>query len=763
MDGSSPIVALVEAGTAGRNVVGGKAGVLGELMAAGYPVPPGFVVAAAALRKADDLDAVLADAVRRLGAERLAVRSSAAAEDLPDASFAGLYETFLNVDRAGLAPAVRRCFASAGSPRVAGYRGDRAPRGAAGGGSSAMAVLVQRMVDATAAGVAFTAHPVTGNRDQVVITAVSGLGERLVSGETTGAQWTVEADRATLTGPASEGGGVLSADQAVRVAELARGVADRYARPQDIEWAIGPDGRLWLVQARPMTALPDPVSFTPPGPGVWMRNFRIGEWLPEAVTPLFATWLLPRLEEAYLDGMAGSIGVRVPFRCTLLHGWYYTATPIPSPRLLARVIRRGRARAVRVLFYTLIRVGRDPAAADRHALAGLYRQWQERLPRYRRLVESAGQEIAAAPDGRLVDLVDEIAHEAGVYLWYLAIVGGSAWKMEAALLRFCRAHLSAPLARVDAGMQVLLRGLPGAAPGPVPPHAVQSLDWYHPVAGELPVPAADPEPRADGGRYQRLAEQRAAAEASCRDALATQPRVLARFTAMLAVAQRYAEIRERQARDLTLGWPVLRDAVRRLGQRMAAGGLLDRADDVFFCTRSEVEAFATGDGGRSVAAGSARRRREWERQRRLVAPLTLGRPPRLIGDVIDTAVHAARGGAPIPEGAIVGHPASAGRATGPVRQVRGPDDFAAFRTGEVLVARATAPAWTPLFAHAAAVVTDGGTLAAHASLVAREYGIPAVVGTTDATTRLHTGQIVTVDGTTGTVIPAGGDASARQG
>jgi pyruvate,water dikinase len=83
--------------------------------------------------------------------------------------------------------------------------------------------------------------------------------------------------------------------------------------------------------------------------------------------------------------------------------------------------------------------------------------------------------------------------------------------------------------------------------------------------------------------------------------------------------------------------------------------------------------------------------------------------------------------------------------------VHGPTDFAAFADGDVLVAKAAAPAWTPLFARAAAVVTDGGTLAAHASLVAREYGIPAVVGTGDATQRLYDGQFVTVDGTSGTV------------
>ena len=104
------------------------------------------------------------------------------------------------------------------------------------------------------------------------------------------------------------------------------------------------------------------------------------------------------------------------------------------------------------------------------------------------------------------------------------------------------------------------------------------------------------------------------------------------------------------------------------------------------------------------------------------------------------AAEAARTRPVSPDAVLVGEPASPGRASGAVRIVRGPEDFRGFRDGEVLVARLTAPAWTPLFGRAAAVVTDGGTLAAHASLVAREYGIPAVVGTGDATLRLRDGQ-----------------------
>jgi len=271
---------------------------------------------------------------------------------------------------------------------------------------------------------------------------------------------------------------------------------------------------------------------------------------------------LPVLEDGYLDDMRASVGVVVPFRYALVNRWYYNATPIPSPRLLARVLWQGRGHAVKVLYNALIRVGRDSAAADRAVLSDLDRQWRQvQLPRYQRLVAAATTEAATAAPERLVD---------------------------------------------------------------------------------------------------------------------------------------------RQAK------PIEPESV-------------------------------------------AERRQRWQHQRALAAPLTLGKPVRVIGDLIDRAAQEARGPATVTAGAIIGHPASAGRATGPVRIVHGPDDFAEFRQGDVFVAKTTAPAWTPLFAKAAAVVTDSGTLAAHASLVAREYGIPAVVGTGDATTRLKQGQTVTVDGTAGTV------------
>ena len=733
-------VSLEEAAVLDRSAVGGKAAVLAELSAAGFAVPAGFVVTAAA-REDLGLDERLTGAARRLGTDRFAVRSSGTAEDLPDASYAGLYETYLNVPVEGLGDAVRRCFAAATTDRVSAYHDRR------GGGSRAMAVVVQAMVEPVAAGVAFTAHPVTGNRGQILVTAVAGLADRLVSGETIGEEWTVSTGGTTLSRSGPIGNRALTAEQAQAVAVLARRVADRYGQPQDLEWAIDRQGRLWLLQARPMTALPDPVSWTPPGPGLWMRNFRLGEWLPEAVTPLFATWLLPLLEDGYLDGMRASVGIRIPFRYALINGWYYTAPPVPTPMLLARVLWQGRGRAVTVLYNALIRVGRDPAAADRVVLADMDRQWRDQhLPDYRRLVAAAENEVDTAEPRGLTAMIGQLGQHAGIYLWYLAIVGGSAWKMEARLARFTRRHLADVLPDRDGGAQVLLRGLPGAQPVAVG-HAVQSADWYHPVAGELPT---TPVPAVSAGRHGTLAAQRTIAEQQCRAALADRPRLLAQFQRLLHVNRRYAVIREEQARDFTLAWPVLRACARRLGRHLVDIGWINDPDDVFFCTRAEVEAAVHGKD-KLLTGTVAERRQTWERQRRLAAPLTLGRAPWLIGDVIDRAVRQARGTIDTGDGVILGHPASAGRAVGPVHIVHGPQDFAGFADGDVLVAKATAPAWTPLFGRAAAVVTDGGTLAAHASLVAREYGIPAVVGTGDATQRLQPGQLVTVDGTTGTV------------
>jgi pyruvate,water dikinase len=299
---------------------------------------------------------------------------------------------------------------------------------------------------------------------------------------------------------------------------------------------------------------------------------------------------------------------------------------------------------------------------------------------------------------------------------------------------------------VEQSPQLLVSGLAGAEPD-LPPHALHSIDWYWPTAGELGAPGPGPDVL---DRHRELAARREAAEAACRAALAGRPRLRRRFDRLLSIAQTYAVVREQQTRQFSLGWPVLRRCVLRPGDELTRRGATGHIEDVFFLTRAELQSALVGAPSASPETVSERRQR-WERQRRLIAPLQLGTAPAIARRTYGKAIETARTGPPPAPGSLAGDPASPGRATGPVRVILDPAGFASFQPGEILVTRATAPAWTPLFAKAAAVITDGGTLAAHASLVAREYGIPAVVATGDATARLHDGQLVTVDGGSGMI------------
>ncbi|HEV8275588.1 MAG TPA: PEP/pyruvate-binding domain-containing protein, partial [Streptosporangiaceae bacterium] len=184
-------------------LLGTKAANLARLAGAGFPVPPGVVVTPAAEADWDQAFARLRRAAAELGGrdQRFAVRSSATAEDLAGTSYAGQYETVLDVRLDELPQAVQQVVDSAASARVAAYRQVHPQAAVAdpSGSGAGMAVLVQVMVPAEAAGVAFTANPLTGDRDEVVISAVRGLGERLVAGQATGDHWIVRDAHARRT------------------------------------------------------------------------------------------------------------------------------------------------------------------------------------------------------------------------------------------------------------------------------------------------------------------------------------------------------------------------------------------------------------------------------------------------------------------------------------------------------------------------------------------------------------------------------------
>ena len=784
--------------------LGGKGANLAHLHAFGLLTPAGFVITTAAyddflaanqlghlmatdpeslsarMREAmrespmpGDLRVAILAAYQQLGADRaVAVRSSGTAEDLATASFAGQHDTFLNViGPDALLAATQACWASLWTPRAVAYRqqhgwadesaGETEPAGAP---PLALAVVVQVMVDAESAGVAFTANPVTGDRTETTISAVRGLGERLVSGEGVADEWVVRGRGPGAQATCRRGAEhALTTEQALEVAEVARRIEQQFGAPQDIEWAIDADGKLFVLQARPMTALPEPVTWVSPTRGGWMRNFRLGEWLPEPVTPLCETWLLTRIEEGEVAAEARDYGLRLrhPYHA-LANGWYFSS-PVGggvSPRGLLYVLTHHPQ-----LLAILALSTRRPEYGEQSFIAPVARRWREEtLPRYQRLVATWEAREVDASLADLVTAIDHIASTVGDYLWDLSVSGGHAWKAEHALARFYRRYIVRRLATSDdaaasRGHQDLVLGLP--APFAVtPPHAVQSLDWIRPTLGEGergPLGAHDL-----AERHARMTRVREEAEQACRKALVGQPtRRRRRFETLLALAQRYAALREEQAGWFTLGWPFLRRAVLRLGAEAQRRGMIAQAEDVFFLTKSELDECLGSDqaephlGQRDLRAAVTARRSEWERQRRLTPPLTLGNPlgARFIARIVDgmrtpAKTHAEDGSRP---DVLRGMPASPGRATGPVRVVRGPEDFTRFQPGEVLVAQGTAPAWTPLFGLAVAVVTDGGSLAAHASLVAREYGIPAVVGVGDATVRLRDGQRVTVDGSAGII------------
>jgi pyruvate, water dikinase len=256
-------------------LAGGKGASLATMTAEDLPVPPGFVIASTAfeavvdtdalreLMRGGDLDAARAmvgaaeppkEPIGRHYAELtglVAVRSSACAEDSEAASYAGQQETYLNTD--GLADVlanVVRCWLSFFTERAVFYRGEKGSLD-----DVAMAVVVQQMVDSQRSGVLFTVDPVHGRRDRMVVEAARGLGEAVVSGEVTPDNYTLGRDGVVKKSRVVGAERVLSDADCAALAGLGRRLADLHGGPQDIEWAFDADGRLFLLQSRPITTI----------------------------------------------------------------------------------------------------------------------------------------------------------------------------------------------------------------------------------------------------------------------------------------------------------------------------------------------------------------------------------------------------------------------------------------------------------------------------------------------------------------------------
>ena len=729
--------------------VGFKAARLAALLREGLPIPSGFVCTVDASRRfyldngldrdsppaafeASTLSPTLSAKLHGASPGPWAVRSSAVDEDAAGASYAGLYCTILGVDGGdALCEAVRRCWAAIASSGLQAYasahQGDPEPR---------LALLVQRQVTARVAGVACSVDPLTGE-DTVVLSAVRGSGAPLLGGVCDGETWLVPRDGA-LRRPDEA---VLSAEEALKVAVLVRSLATRLGAPQEIEWAFEGD-QLHLLQCRPVTGLPANVTWSAPLPGAWLRNIRLGEWLGAPVTPLMASWLLPAIERGASAFRRRWVGLPMPDPpSVLVHGWYF-ATVEYVPRDGAGVARMIARMALHLARHprrgSMVFMGPLSDPATRLGL----REWDEVfVPRLQRIVREGERRLPELDRRQTGRLLDGLIEAAGEGFGLLSGVSGAAWKAELLLAEHYRRYVEPS---VGGSAQLLLCGF-GASTASG--HTVFSLDWSEPTGSELALESGEGEV---SGRLARAVEERQRARERVLRALAFRPLAQRRFEHLLTRATELARRRSRCVEEVTRGWPLMRRALLALGAAGARDGSLERPEDVFFLDRAEITSLFDGKLAELRPAVTARRAAH-RQQRRLTPPLELGELPAPFRRALEIA-EALRGPPmPAPGERLRGLPASPGRARGCVRVVRTPADLAQLRADEVLVAPLLAPAWVPLAARACAAVIDTGNHLMHACVLAREIGLPCVVGVGDATTRLRTGELIWVDGTSGTV------------
>lgn len=231
------------------NLVGGKGASLGEMTNVGIPVPPGFVITTEGFQKNIEQEAL--NAFDELNAEKVAVRSSAVAEDSSSASWAGQLETYLNTARDNLMDKVRECWNSINSERAKDYASQQNLTE----DQMKVAVVVQKMVDAKSAGVMFTVNPVSADRNEVVIESTLGLGEKLVQGEIIPDNFVVNKETLETISKDLQGEQTISDENIKELVELGSKIEDHYGKPQDIEWAIDGQEKIWILQARPITTL----------------------------------------------------------------------------------------------------------------------------------------------------------------------------------------------------------------------------------------------------------------------------------------------------------------------------------------------------------------------------------------------------------------------------------------------------------------------------------------------------------------------------
>ncbi len=808
---SRTVVALADIDASDIALVGGKAAALAEMIRSGERVPDGFCITTATDELSAALRRQIVEAYERLGAGAVAVRSSATAEDLPHASFAGQHETILNVRGAdALIEAVRRCRDSLGSERAVAYReandlSDTPVR---------MGVVVQRMVDPVAAGVLFTANPITGTRTEMVVDAVAGLGDVVVDGS-------VAADHYVLNGrPDEHAAGCLTPAQLAQLREAGHRLQQRAGWPQDIEFAFDLDGTLWLLQSRAITTLfPLPVS-PRPGPRVYFEGGHMQGML-RPFTPMgmsvmqLATALYFRSIGIPADPYEGHPGMvpiagRMYLDLTTYVRYKAARTKLPEamkmygPRVataLTRVLddprfvplpgrpfrlRRAFAVTARVapgLVAGLVSAMARPARARKRAFrAAAEIQHRSHTPERlstttERLRFAAGLQGSFMSTGMAemlpplyasmiaraaaIGLLRGVATESEVDETLRGMPHNVTTEMDLALWRLAAAAgehrdllLNTPPAELAA--RYLGGGLPEFGLG-------EFLRAYgHRGAAEIDVGvprwAEDPAPvfAAIAG-YLRVTDPEQAPDLrfarAAAEAVAKIEELVARARRTRPVRARLAGVLLRRSRALAglrelPKFAWLHSFAEMRRQLLAAGAELHERG---LLDRADDIMFLDFREALAATGSGGDELRDRIATRRAEYDREMRRrsvPGLLLSD--GTNPEALAPATPAADGTLVGMAAAPGIATGRARVILDPAG-AHVEPGEILVAPTTDPGWTPLFMTAGGLVTETGAAMAHGPTVAREYGIPAVICVRDATQLITTGRLITVDGAAGTV------------
>jgi len=863
------------------NAVGGKALNLGIMSSAGLPVPGGFCVTTDAYRSVvadqlDDLMGKLGDATDRGEAtaaagkargrvlsvelppqlriaiadhyhalgdnEPVAVRSSATAEDLAYASFAGQQDTYLNVvGSAALLDAVRRCWASLWTDRAVSYRNANAIDHR----SVALAVVVQRMIDATAAGVMFTANPITGTRHETVIDASPGLGEAVVSGAVNPDHFVVNAvdqsivtrrlgdkrimitslpgggtELRELTGGSSEA--CLNDEQVLQLVDLGQQVQRQYGAPQDTEWALDSAGTFWLTQARPITTLYPQARTHGPGLRVLMC-LSLAQGLTRPITPmgiaavrLIGTSVATEVRIPPDEPLAGPAAMHAPGQRLYLDLTSalrnrlgrraiigaFTVMEARAATVLKRLAERPEFSLIQTRDHTMLRHIAGALLRNKvpfRMIAGLinpnlaYRGIATTERRLRRALTlpanaTASQRLDfveqrlgslfllmprtfayavggllmlrvsrqllgdAAEPGELQEVLRGLPHnvttEMDLELWGLTEKirndqpshGAFTESSVPDLLQRYRERKLPPVAQ--RGLQSFLRRYGHRAVAEIdlgiprwsddPSHLLGVISNY------LRLNTDDLDPVAQFHAGQARAESMIT---TLTERMAERSQVRARMVGWaLRRVRQLVGLRESPKFLLIVALATMREHLKVIGRQLAANKLIDQVDDVFFLDLGEVRQGLSGENVQPLVV-VRREAYEQELKRRHI-------PRLLLSD--GTEPEAIAGAAAGVDGALVGSPASTGTVTGPARVVLDPVG-AHLEPGEILVAPSTDPGWTPLFLTAGGLVMEMGGSNSHGAVVAREYGIPAVVGVPDATHKIETGQLITVDGAAGLV------------